>query len=99
MRGLGFESFEFALTTDRNLAIYAIILTGIWQSSGFAMALFLAGLRSVDQDLIKAAQIDGAGAFRTYRRVILPGDRADLRRRRRGACCSSPSRPSTSWWR
>ncbi len=36
------------------------------------MALFLAGLRSVDPDLVKAAQIDGAGAFRTYRKVIIP---------------------------
>ena len=37
------------------------------------MALFLAGLRSVDNDLMKAAQIDGAGAWRTYTRVVLPG--------------------------
>jgi glucose/mannose transport system permease protein len=36
------------------------------------MALFLAGLRSVDPDLIKAAQIDGAGPARIYRKVILP---------------------------
>jgi glucose/mannose transport system permease protein len=72
MKALGWESFKFALTTDRKYAIYAIIITGIWQSSGFAMALFLAGLRSVDPDLVKAAQIDGAGPFRTYRKVILP---------------------------
>jgi glucose/mannose transport system permease protein len=72
VRHLGWTSFTFRLTTDRNLAIYAIIATGIWQSSGFAMALFLAGLRSVDPDLVKAAQIDGAGPFRTYRKVILP---------------------------
>ncbi len=72
VRNLGWENFEFALTTSRDYAIYAIVLTGIWQSSGFAMALFLAGLRSVDQDLIKAAQIDGASPFRIYRRVVLP---------------------------
>ena len=72
MKGLGWESFKFALTTDRKYAIWAVILTGIWQASGFAMALFLAGLRSVDPDLVKAAQIDGAGPFRTYRKVILP---------------------------
>lgn len=72
MKGLGFENFDFALTASRDTAIYAVILTGIWQSSGFAMALFLAGLRSVDQDLVKAAQIDGASTFRTYWRVILP---------------------------
>ncbi len=72
VRRLGFENFEFALTSSRDYAIYSIVLTGIWQSSGFAMALFLAGLRSVDQDLIKAAQIDGASPFRIYRRVVLP---------------------------
>lgn len=72
VRTLGWSDFEFALTTDRKFAIYAIVATGIWQSSGFAMALFLAGLRSVDQDIVKAAQIDGASAFRTYRKVVLP---------------------------
>jgi glucose/mannose transport system permease protein len=72
IKGLGWTDFHFALTTDKKNAIYAIVATGIWQSSGFAMALFLAGLRSVDQDIIKAAQIDGASMFRTYRRVILP---------------------------
>jgi glucose/mannose transport system permease protein len=72
VRSLGWTDFTFRLTTDRNLAIYAVIATGIWQSSGFAMALFLAGLRSVDPDLVKAAQIDGAGMFRIYRKVIIP---------------------------
>lgn len=72
VRSMGWTDFHFALTTDRKNAIYAIVATGIWQSSGFAMALFLAGLRSVDGDIIKAAQIDGASTFRTYRKVILP---------------------------
>ena len=72
VRGWGWSDFSFALTGDRNHAIYAVIITGVWQSSGFAMALFLAGLRSVDQDLVKAAQIDGASVLRTYRKVILP---------------------------
>ena len=72
VHNLGWADFSFRLTTDRDTAIYAVIATGIWQSSGFAMALFLAGLRSVDPDLVKAAQIDGAGHWRIYRRVILP---------------------------
>lgn len=72
VRDLGWTNFSFALTTSKDTAIYAIVITGIWQSSGFAMALFLAGLRAVDPDIIKAAQIDGAGPFRTYAKVILP---------------------------
>jgi glucose/mannose transport system permease protein len=72
VRALGWTSFKFAMIKDRNYAIYPVIITGIWQASGFAMALFLAGLRSIDQDLVKAAQIDGASAFRTYYKVLLP---------------------------
>jgi glucose/mannose transport system permease protein len=72
VRSLGWADFTFRITSNRETAIYAIIATGIWQSSGFAMALFLAGLRSVDPDLIKAAQIDGAGPARIYRKVVLP---------------------------
>ena len=72
VNSLGWTDFEFALTTDRKNAIWAIIITGVWQSAGFTMALFLAGLRSVDGDIIKAASIDGASTFRIYRKVILP---------------------------
>ncbi|TGU96701.1 sugar ABC transporter permease [Mesorhizobium sp. M00.F.Ca.ET.151.01.1.1] len=72
VRGLGWTNFSFALASDRHYAIYAVIITGVWQASGFAMALFLAGLRSVDQDLVKAAQIDGASTVRIYRKVLLP---------------------------
>jgi glucose/mannose transport system permease protein len=72
VNGLGWTSFRFDWLVDRDRALYCIVLAGAWQASGFAMALFLAGLRSVDGDLMKAAQIDGAGPLRTYRRVVLP---------------------------
>lgn len=68
----GWTSFRFDWLIDSDMAIWTIVIAAVWQSSGFAMALFLAGLRSVDADLIKAAQIDGAGPIRMYRRVILP---------------------------
>ena len=41
------------------MAIYTVVIAGVWQASGFVMALFLAGLRSIDQEVIKAAQVDG----------------------------------------
>ena len=72
VRQLGWTDFEFAITTDRDYALYAIVVTGMWQASGFAMALFLAGLRSVDPDIVKAAQIDGASPWRLYRKVLVP---------------------------
>src|ERR1700758_995139 len=69
---LGWTSFKFDWLIQREMAIYTVVITGVWQASGFVMALFLAGLRSVDPDLIKAAQIDGATMPRIYRRIILP---------------------------
>ena len=69
---LGWTAFKFDWLVNRDMAIWTIVIAAIWQSSGFAMALFLAGLRSVDADIIKAAQIDGAGPVRTYWRVVLP---------------------------
>ena len=72
IRQLGWASFKFDWLIQREMAIYTVVITGIWQASGFVMALFLAGLRSVDPDLIKAAQIDGATMPRIYRRIILP---------------------------
>jgi glucose/mannose transport system permease protein len=68
----GWTSFRFDWLIDRDMAIYTVVIAGAWQAAGFAMALFLAGLRSVDGEIIKAAQIDGAGAWRIYRRVVLP---------------------------
>jgi glucose/mannose transport system permease protein len=72
VRGLGWTDFRFDWLIDRDMAIYTIVIAGVWQASGFAMALLLAGLRSVDADLTKAAQIDGAGPARIYLRVVLP---------------------------
>lgn len=72
LHDLGWISARFDWITDRDFALYVVVFTGIWHASGFAMALILAGLRSVDGDLVKAAQIDGASMPRTYRRVILP---------------------------
>ena len=69
---LGWTGFRFDWLVDRDMAIWTIVLAAIWQASGFAMALLLAGLRSVEGDLIKAAQMDGAGTARIYWRVILP---------------------------
>jgi glucose/mannose transport system permease protein len=72
VRGLGWTGFRFDWLVDRDMAIYTVVIAAVWQASGFAMALFLAGLRSLDADLYKAAQIDGAGPARMYLRVLVP---------------------------
>jgi glucose/mannose transport system permease protein len=70
---LGIESFRLDWLIDPDRAIYCIVIAGVWQSSGFVMALFLAALRNVDDTILKAAQIDGAGLTKIYLRIILPG--------------------------
>ena len=72
MQTWGFVDFQFRWIKDRNMAIYTIVIAAVWQSSGFVMAMFLAGLRGIDTEIMKAAQIDGAGNFQLYRRIVLP---------------------------
>ncbi len=72
MQDLGWSSFHFDWLVQSDTAIYCVVIAGIWQSAGFAMALFLAGLRGIDDSIIKAAQIDGASLPRIYWRIILP---------------------------
>ena len=72
MHDWGWESFSFGWLVESEMAIYCVVIAGIWQSAGFAMALFLAGLRGIDDSIIKAAQIDGASLPRIYWRIVLP---------------------------
>ena len=72
VRDWGFENFTLDWIVQPNTAIYCIVIAAIWQSSGFVMAMFLAGLRGVDGEIIKAAQIDGAPIFKIYWRIIIP---------------------------
>ena len=72
VKGWGFANFEFKWLVDPDMAIYTVVLAAVWQSSGFVMALFLAGLRSVDEEIIKAAQVDGIPTWRVYSAIIIP---------------------------
>ncbi|MFM1817445.1 MAG: hypothetical protein RL364_305 [Pseudomonadota bacterium] len=72
MHQWGFESFTFDWLVRGETAIYCIVIAGVWQSAGFVMALFLAGLRGIDESIIKAAQVDGASLPRIYWSIILP---------------------------
>ena len=72
MRALGWTSFSFDWVVDRNLAIYAVVLSGLWQSSGLVMVLMLAGLRGVDGEIWRAARVDGIPTWRIYVSIVLP---------------------------
>ncbi|MEX0319004.1 MULTISPECIES: carbohydrate ABC transporter permease [unclassified Ruegeria] len=72
MHTWGWESFRFNWIKDRDFAIYTVVIAAVWQTSGFVMAMFLAGLRGIDNEILKAAQMDGASNWNLYRRIIIP---------------------------
>ena len=69
---IGFENFQFDWLVTPGMSIYTVVIAGVWQSSGFIMAIFLAGLRSIDDEVIKAAKVDGASTFSIYIKIVLP---------------------------
>ncbi|AXI48581.1 ABC transporter permease [Sulfitobacter sp. SK012] len=72
MQSWGWTSFEFDWIKNSDFAIYTVVLAAVWQTSGFVMAMFLAGLRGIDNEILKAAQMDGASNWNLYRRIIIP---------------------------
>ena len=72
VRNLGFAQFTFDWLVNSEMAIYTVVIAAVWQSTGFVMALFLAGLRGIDDAIIKAAQVDGASLPRIYFRIVIP---------------------------
>jgi glucose/mannose transport system permease protein len=48
------------------------VIPAVWQLSGFAMALYLGGIRSISEDLREAARVDGASEYQIYRYIIMP---------------------------
>jgi glucose/mannose transport system permease protein len=72
VRDMGFTSFTFDWLVNQNMAIYTIVIAGLWHGSGLTMAILLAGLRGVDEDLWKAARVDGIPTWRVYTSVVLP---------------------------
>lgn len=55
-----------------NLALIGIVIAAVWQMSGYMMAMYLAGIRGVPDELREAARVDGASEVRIYREIILP---------------------------
>lgn len=72
VRSWGWESFAFDPLNNSKIVIFGILIAGIWQGSGLIMCIMLAGLRGIDEDIWKAARVDGIGTVKTYIRVIIP---------------------------
>jgi glucose/mannose transport system permease protein len=72
VRELGWTGFSFDWLGDPNRALYTLVIARAWQSAGFAMALFLAALRGIDGEIVKAARIDGAPVWKIYAFILIP---------------------------
>ncbi|MDB5523166.1 MAG: sugar transporter permease [Rhizobium sp.] len=72
VRSLGWESFTFDPLYNSDIVIYGVLVAALWQGTGLVMCLMLAGLRGIDEDIWKAARVDGIPTWRTYVSIIIP---------------------------
>ena len=72
VRDLGWTDFTFDPLYNPDIAIFGVLIAGLWQGSGLVMVLMLAGLRGIDEDVWKATRVDGIPTWKTYVVVIIP---------------------------
>ena len=72
VRSLGWSSFTFDPLYDADIVIYGLLFAGLWQGTGLVMCLMLAGLRGIDEDVWKAARVDGIPTWKTYLFIVIP---------------------------
>lgn len=72
VRSLGWTTFTFDPLYDAEIVLYGILIAGLWQGTGLIMCIMLAGLRGIDEDIWKAARVDGIPTWKTYTHVIIP---------------------------
>lgn len=72
VRGWGWENFTFDPLYNPDIVMFGLLIAGLWQGTGFIMCLMLAGLRGIDEDIWKAARVDGIPMWKTYILIIIP---------------------------
>jgi raffinose/stachyose/melibiose transport system permease protein len=72
LTGVGLQGLIQDWLGDSAVALYSVFIASVWQTAGFSMVLFLAGLQGVSKTLIEAAMIDGANRWQTFRHVTIP---------------------------
>jgi glucose/mannose transport system permease protein len=72
IRDLGWTSFSFDWIANRQMVVYTLVIAGLWQGTGLVMALMLAGLRGIDEEIWKASRVDGIPKWRTYGFIVIP---------------------------
>lgn len=71
LNAIGFNMTK-SWTQSRDLAIWSLIIVGVWRSAGYYMVMYLAGLQGVPRELYEAATVDGATSWQQFRKITLP---------------------------
>jgi len=69
---VGLDALKTGWYTDPKIGIKAVVIAAVWQMSGYVMAMYLAGLRGIPEELREAALVDGASDVQVYRHIIVP---------------------------
>jgi glucose/mannose transport system permease protein len=72
VRKIGFESFTFDPLYNPDIVVFGLLIAGLWQGTGLVMCIMLAGLRGIDEDIWKAARVDGIPMWKTYTHIVIP---------------------------
>ena len=72
VRAMGFSDFTFAPLASGDTALFGMVVAATWNGVGVTMAILLAGLRGVDEEIWKAAKVDGIPTWRTYISIVIP---------------------------
>jgi len=75
-RSLGMDWFSFDPLNNPQTVLFGLLIAGLWQGTGFVMCLMLAGLRGIDEEIWKAARVDGIPRWKVYVFIIIPMMRA-----------------------
>ena len=72
VQNMGWQNFTFDPLNNPNIVMFGLLIAGLWQGTGLIMVIMLAGLRGIDDEIWKAARIDGIGTVKTYIKIIIP---------------------------
>jgi glucose/mannose transport system permease protein len=69
---VGLDFLKSGWFTDPKIGILAVVIAATWQMSGYVMAMYLAGLRGISEEIKEAARVDGATEWQIFMGIILP---------------------------
>ena len=72
VQNMGWQNFSFDPLNNPDIVMFGLLIAGLWQGTGLIMVIMLAGLRGIDDEIWKAARIDGIGTVKTYIKVVIP---------------------------